>query len=452
MTPHVASSAFATQRELVAVDLTAAETSWEFAPGRAVHGFGFNGRVPGPVIEAFAGSPVRVQVTNHLPEPTVVHWHGLRVPSAMDGTDDVQRPIAPGESFTYTFTPPDAGTFWYHSHYNETEQIEKGLYGALIVRGTDEPVLDAERVLVFDDLDVDRKGRLAGFGGIIQRHNGRQGSVRLVNGVAEPTLAMAAGQVERWRIVNASSARYIRLSIGGQPFRVLGTSGGLLESPVTRNEWLLPAADRVDLAVGPFVEGQTIAIRSLPYNRRAGIARNERFATVAVGPAQPSRAVLPDRLRTIEPLVTGPVTPTRTVKFGVSPSLRRGLDFTVNHERHHHGDPVTVGSLQIWDLVNTSMMDHPFHLHGFFFQVIEVNGQAPAFRSWEDVVNLPPRSTVRIAWMPDDRPGRWMYHCHILEHHAAGMMAHFEVVRPGEQPTGAPPHHMHHGSAAHHGH
>ena len=99
-------------------------------------------------------------------------------------------------------------------------------------------------------------------------------------------------------------------------------------------------------------------------------------------------------------------------------------------------------------------MDHPFHLHGFFFQVLEVNGRAPDWRSWEDVVNVPPRSTVRIAWMPDDRPGSWMYHCHILEHHAAGMMAHFEVVRPGERPTGAAPHHMHHahhGATGHHG-
>jgi FtsP/CotA-like multicopper oxidase with cupredoxin domain len=75
------------------------------------------------------------------------------------------------------------------------------------------------------------------------------------------------------------------------------------------------------------------------------------------------------------------------------------------------------------------MMDHPFHLHGYFFQVLSVNGKSPAFRSWEDVFNLPPKSTTRIAWMPDGRPGSWMYHCHILEHHAAGMMGHFDVVR-----------------------
>ena len=86
------------------------------------------------------------------------------------------------------------------------------------------------------------------------------------------------------------------------------------------------------------------------------------------------------------------------------------------------------GELQIWDVVNETLMDHPFHLHGFFFQLLAVNGEPPAYRSWEDVVNVPPRSTVRIAWLPDDRHGSWMYHCHILEHHASGMMAHFDVV------------------------
>jgi FtsP/CotA-like multicopper oxidase with cupredoxin domain len=88
-----------------------------------------------------------------------------------------------------------------------------------------------------------------------------------------------------------------------------------------------------------------------------------------------------------------------------------------------------VGEPQVWDIVNDTLMDHPFHLHGFFFQVLEVNGEPPAFRSWEDTVNIPPKARVRIAWMADDRPGEWMYHCHILEHHESGMMGHFEVVR-----------------------
>jgi FtsP/CotA-like multicopper oxidase with cupredoxin domain len=241
---------------------------------------------------------------------------------------------------------------------------------------------------------------------------------------------MAAGQVERWRIVNAASARYVRLSIGGRPFTILGTDGGLIDAPVTVNEVLLTPADRVDIAVGPFAEGETLRIESLPYNRRSvARVRREPFGTLRVGAAAPSHAVIPATLRHIEPLVSGPGTPTREVHLGVRPSLRHGVDFLINREQHHRDRPVTVGELQVWDVINDTMMDHPFHLHGFFFQVLEVNGEPPAFRSWEDTVNVPPKGRVRIAFVPDDRPGEWMYHCHILEHHASGMMAHFEVVR-----------------------
>ena len=415
---------------VVEVDLEAREIDWEFTPGVITKAWGFNGQIPGPVIEARVGDVLELRLTNHLPEPTVLHWHGLRLPAAMDGTDMVQRGIKPGDTFTYRFTLRDAGTFWYHPHMNETVQLERGLYGALIVREPNEPTLDAERVLVLDDVKLDRQGQIKKPGGLIEGHDGRQGGTRLVNGKAEPELTMAAGQIERWRVINASSARYVRLSIGGRPFTILGTDGGLIDAPVTVTEVLLTPADRVDIAVGPFTEGETIAVDALKYNRMTvARAKNESFATVRVGPPAPSRAVIPTTLRSIEPLVSGAVSPTREVHLGFKPSLRHGVTFVVNKEPHHRDKPVKVGELQVWDVINDTMMDHPFHLHGFFFQVLEVNGEPPAFRSWEDTINVPPKGRVRIAWVADDRPGEWMYHCHILEHHEQGMMGHFAVVR-----------------------
>jgi FtsP/CotA-like multicopper oxidase with cupredoxin domain len=412
----------------VNVRLEAAETRWEIAPGHVVPGSGFNGQVPGPTIEADAGDTLVVELSNALPEPTSIHWHGLRVPADMDGTQLVQRPIQPGETFQYRFVLPDAGTFWYHPHINETVQLEKGLYGALLVRGPGEPHLDGERVLVLDDLKLDRKGDLARFGGFQERHEGRRGDTRLVNGEAEPEFEIAAGQVERWRIVNASSSRYVLLSLGSRPFTILGTDGGLIPEPVTAAQVLLAPADRVELAVGPFSEGETLGLESLPYDRGMVKEHGGRYARVRVGSPAPSRAQIPATLRTIEPLTTGDVTPNRTVQLQGRMSLRRGVDWMVEGEAHHHGDPVHVGELQVWDVVNETKMDHPFHLHGFFFQVIEVNGAPPEFLSWEDTINVPAKGRVRIAWLPDDRPGSWMYHCHILEHHAAGMMATFDVI------------------------
>ena len=416
---------------VVTVDLEAAEFDWQFTAGRPTRAWGYNGQVPGPVIEAHVGDVLEVRLTNRLSEPTTIHWHGLRLPAPMDGTDMVQHPVAPGETFTYRFTLPDAGTFWYHSHSNERVQMERGLYGALVVRGPNEPRVDAERVLVLDDVALDRKGQIKPPGWWIEQHDGRQGSTRLVNGRQEPELTMAAGQIERWRVVNAGSARYVRLSLGGRPFTLIGTDGGLLTAPVTVTDVLLPPSDRAELAVGPFAEGETLVIESLPYDRKSSNSQKKRelFATLRVGGAKSSVAEIPARLREITPLVTAPVAATREVHLDEKFSIRRGVDFFVNNEQHHRDRPVRVGELQVWDIVNDSMMDHPFHLHGFFFQVVSVNGEAPAFLSWEDTFNVPPKSTVRIAWLPDDRPGEWMYHCHIVEHHASGMMGHFEVVR-----------------------
>jgi FtsP/CotA-like multicopper oxidase with cupredoxin domain len=419
-------------RAVVRVDLEAHEFDWEFVAGCATRAWGYNAQVPGPVIEARVGDVLEVHLINNLSQPTTLHWHGLRVPAAMDGTDMVQNPIPPGGSFTYRFVLPDAGTFWYHPHMNETVQIERGLYGALIVRGDDEPVVDRERVLVLGDVTLDAVGQLAPPPGWHERIEGRAGDRLLVNGRSGREIMVHAGHIERWRVANASGARYVRLSLGGRTFQIVGTGGGLVEVPVVVTEVLLVPGERVDVAVGPFNEGDVLAVEALPHDRGLGLTSAERLATLRVGEGTaPSRARVPERLREIPTLGAGAV-PTRVVRFGERINAERGLDFLINDEAHHRAGPVTVGTLQVWDVVNETAGDHPFHLHGFFFQVIERDGRAPAFRSWDDTVNVPAGGRVRIAWVPDDRPGEWMYHCHILEHHDAGMMAHFVVARANE--------------------
>src|SRR5438552_15465113 len=220
------------QSKVVEYLLEANEFNWEIAPGKTVKAWGFNNQLPGPVLKAQKGETLIVKVKNNLSEPTIIHWHGIRLPAVMDGTDGVQKPIEPGERFEYRFVVPDAGTFWYHSHVNETEQLERGLYGALIVRGPDEPVVDGERVLHLDDLKLDEAGDLAPFGDPHEHHAGREGDVRLVNGAQEPELEIAGGQIERWRVVNTANTRFVLLSIGGRPFSILGTDGGLLSAPL----------------------------------------------------------------------------------------------------------------------------------------------------------------------------------------------------------------------------
>ena len=438
--------------------LIASEFDWNISDGKAIKAWGFNKSLPGPVIRARKGDNVAVKVTNNLNEPTIIHWHGVRLPSVMDGTTDVQKPILPGEEFVYQFEVPDAGTFWYHSHENETEQMERGMYGSLIVDDENDPIVDEDRIFMIDDMKLTASNDFKHGNGIqrwIERHDGREGETVLVNGKEKPMVDVSAGQVERWRFINASSARYFRLYLDGMPFKIMATDGGLLEQCHEVTELLIVPGERYDIVVGPFLEGQTFNIDSLPYNRVTFVkSKRTTFATVRVGESRTSRASVPSTMRAIPALAPQDAVPNRKVKLSVEPSLRNLIDFTVNNALHASDEPVMVGELQIWEVSNTSLMDHPFHLHGFFFQVLEVNGEAPKYVSWKDTFNLAPRTKVKIAWMPDNRPGRWMYHCHILEHHEAGMMAHFEVVDPSNgrmTPAGMQPHghHAHHGRAKH---
>lgn len=439
------------QPKEVVYNLEAGAFNWEIAPGKTIEAWGFNKQLPGPELRANVGDTLVVRLTNHLQEPTMIHWHGLRIPAAMDGTGAVQTPVAPGEVFEYRFALPDAGTFWYHSHANETVQLERGMYGALIVEDPADPVFDGEKVLLIDDMKLNSENEFTKPGWfvprIVERHDGREGDTLLISGKENAVIDIAAGQTERWRFINASSARYFMLYLGGKAFKIIGTDGGLLEHPRTVTSVLITPGERIDIAAGPFEEGEIIAMESLRYNRSTFLkAKRQQFATVKVGKQKTSVAFVPETFRTIAPLANQDAAITRKVRLSVGPSLTDGMDFLVNGDVHVNDNPVKVGELQIWEVSNTSLMDHPFHLHGFFFQVVEENGKAPEYRAWKDTINLKPRSKMKIAWMPDNRPGTWMYHCHILEHHAAGMMAEFDVIdgdKPQETINPVRKHHHH---------
>jgi FtsP/CotA-like multicopper oxidase with cupredoxin domain len=420
--------------KIVEYTLEASQFNWEVKPGKIISAWGFNEQLPGPVLKAKQGDTLVVKVINKLPEPTLIHWHGIRLPASMDGTGEVQKPIVPGETFEYRFDLPDAGTFWYHSHQNETVQMERGLYGGIIVEAEADPIVDNDRILLIDDmkLDADNSFTKPGtFGRWKERHDGREGSTLLINGKESSTLHMYAAQTERWRFVNAASARYFKLSLNGKSFKVIATDGGLLETPIEKTELLITPGERYDIIVGNFKKGKVFQIETLPYNRVTfAKPKRQKYATVHVMEEKPSKAFIPENFGEIEMLAPQNAKVNRTVKMSVVPSLQRGIDFVVNGKMHYDDQPVIVGDLQVWEVINTSMMDHPFHLHGFFFQVLEENGKTPEYKAWKDTYNLKPKSKIKIAWMPDNRPGLWMYHCHILEHHAAGMMAHFEVIDP----------------------
>jgi FtsP/CotA-like multicopper oxidase with cupredoxin domain len=244
-----------------------------------------------------------------------------------------------------------------------------------------------------------------------------------------------------WGLVFCWFGRFFCVLLDGKLLKVIGNDGGLLQSPYEVDEILLTPGERIDIAAGPFTQGDHFSMDALPYDRMTFLkAKKRQYAIVKVLEWKQSIASVPERLRNIDPLTTASAPAMRKVKLSVGPSVKTGLSFKMNGGVHVQDEPVYLGELQVWEVDNASLMDHPFHLHGFFFQVLEENGKANTNISWKDTYNLKPRTKIKIAWMPD-RPGKWMYHCHIVEHHAAGMMANFEVIERGS--TYTPSAHVH---------
>jgi FtsP/CotA-like multicopper oxidase with cupredoxin domain len=211
----------------------------------------YNGAVPGPEIRVRQGEHLRITVENQLQEETTLHWHGVRVPNAMDGVPHLtQQPIAPGETFVYEFDVADAGTYWYHSHQRSFEQVGRGLYGPLIVEEREPVQVDRDVTWVLDDWRLLPDAQISDdFGNFMDSsHNGRVGNTVTVNGRILETFQVRAGERTRLRLINAANARFFGLEFHRHRPRVIALDG----QPIEPHE---PAGGRVVL--GPRHAGRS---------------------------------------------------------------------------------------------------------------------------------------------------------------------------------------------------
>jgi bilirubin oxidase len=423
----------------VHVALVAAEARLELIDGVTSDVYAYNGTVPGPTLELDEGDRVTVRFRNELPEPTTVHWHGLSLPIDSDGSP--LDPVPPGEERQYSFTVSagSAGTYWYHPHphHETTPQITKGLYGAVVIRAPDDPLPESytEQLLVLSD------NRILGDGtfdltqpttlqGQMDHQNGREGNLLFVNGEIAPTLRIRSGEIQRWRIVNAAASRVYRLAIQGQTFLHVGSDGGLFEHPVEVEELLIANAERVEVLVrGTGMPGSTAVLETLPYDRYmpqtrpADWEQPRPLLTLAYEDAPPvTPDAVPETLRPIPYLDPAQATETREIVMAQGMINNRLFDM----ERVDVA--ASLGATEIWEVHNAVGMDHPFHLHGFQFQILDRNGVPEPFPSWKDTVNVPKHASVRFIVRFAGHPGKWMYHCHILDHEDQGMMGIVEVT------------------------
>lgn len=393
--------------------------------------WGYDGRVPGPLIQAKQGDTLKVKLANALPEETTVHWHGVRLPNSMDGVGHVQKPVAAGSSFDYSFPLKDAGLYWFHPHVRSDVQVEKGLYGAIVVRGDNEPEADREAIFVLDDVRVNDDGTFPEYLDDEQKMLGRHGNVLLVNGEQGPKLEVRRGSLQRWRLVNAANGRFFNLRLPGHTLRVIGTDGGLVPKPWDVEQLLIAPGERHDVMfVASGEAGESLTLWNEPYERghHTGEEPPMPLATLSFDVEAPLEGrSLPSAFPDIETLpVAG-----GDFQIALGEAFQGGdLVFTVNGKTWPDVPPFAapVGSVRTLDVKNDSDMDHPFHLHGSFFQVHEPGstGQVPSPLAWKDTLIVPAKASLRLVSRFDE-PGHWMYHCHILEHAEGGMMGQIDV-------------------------
>jgi suppressor of ftsI len=451
--------------------------------GKTLVMYGFNGQHPGPLIDVPKGATIVVQFRNGIDQPSSIHWHGVRLDNRFDGTVGVtQDAVAPGETFTYTVRFPDAGLYWYHPHVREDIQQDLGLYGNMLVRpssgGYYAPV-NREEVLMLDDLLVGDDGPTP-YGADAPTHAlmGRFGNVMLVNGEPRHDLAVRLGEVVRFYLTNASSARVFNVSFPGARMKVVASDGGKFEREEMVPSVVLAPAERYVIDVEFGRAGRVLMLnRVQALDHMVGIFAPEEdtlgVVRVADAPIAPRYAAQFARLRRNAD-VAGEIAPFRRL-FDAAPA--RSLVLTMRTEglpaavsnmliginapmdwndgmammnwvstgkevrwvlrdpdtgkenmdidwRFRVGDAVKIRVFN--DPAASHAMQHPLHLHGQRFLVVSRDGVAATNLVWKDTAIIPAGETVDLL-VDMANPGRWMIHCHVAEHLGAGMMGVFEV-------------------------
>ena len=445
------------------INLLMHKDSVQFLAGRKTKTFGFNSnKYLGTTIMLYNGSNVTMNVNNQMGDTTTVHWHGLHVPPSKDGSP--HNSILPSASWTPSFTVMDkASTYWYHPHFHGKTGLHviKGLAGMIIVKDAQEAALTLPRKYGIDDIPVIVQSQQ--FDSVNQMlPRGMQDSMILVNGARAnygyTVVANLPAQVVRLRLLNAGGERTYNFGLSGnKAFKIIGTDGGLLNATVTTTRVKLSAGERAEILIDlAGMLGQTIQLMSYASEIPMGTAGGP---TMPMGPGNPPMDSPINGIDfnvmkiTIVAQTASPVTTIPTSLVPVNPytetqaSITRSITITAQNINIMDGPfyfnnlsfdmmridyQIPLNNIEIWELTNTSMVAHPFHIHDVQFYILDRDGNAPPLeeRGRKDVVLVSPNETVRFITKFEDFADSvmpYMYHCHVLMHEDDGMMGQFIV-------------------------
>lgn len=441
--------------------ITAQESNLEVSKGKILPVWTFNNSVPGPQIRVKVGDNVKINLKNELNQPVSIHWHGYPVPNNMDGIPGVtQDAVEPGKTFTYTFKANVPGTYWYHSHQDSVNQVDKGLYGSLVVEELKNDY-DRDYTLMLDEWmsssdmntsDSDNMGmkemnhnemnmsgsdmnmdeNTTGMGG----HDMSMYDLYTINGksgTAIDKLMVKEGDKVRIRLINAGYISH-QMHLHGHNFKVIASDGQPLNEPEMIKDQLLSIApgERYDIEFTADNPGSWLleehGIESPKQNMKAVIqyegskVQNDNSNASATLPVFDFEKYgnMSDPLFSLNEIFD------QNVTMNLNTEMKDGeMVYTINGKVFPDTDVIKVqkGDKVKVTFVNQSKTDdHPMHLHGQFFQVLSKNGQSyQGSTIIKDTLNVKPGETYVVAFEADN-PGNWMFHCHDLHHASAGMV------------------------------
>jgi FtsP/CotA-like multicopper oxidase with cupredoxin domain len=433
-----------------------------------------------PVIRARKGDLLRIHFKNSLPASgatnllgrprfeTNLHVHGLHVtPGAnANGTpgDDVFRSVAAGGGaldYEHDLSLQPAGSMGlYHPHMHGAvaEQIWSGMIGPIdVVDDPGSPIAPYEtHLLVLKDVTISG-GAPTPYATLMDYIMGKQGDLVVVNGQQNPTLAIRPGQVQRWRIFNASTSRFYRLALEGHVLQVVGTDGGLLDRPHPVNEILVAPAERLDVLVQAQSTPGTFQLLALPYDRAGmgmmsggmmggsmgmmgmgGAATGQATILTLTSAGSPAGDTLPSQVDPTARRISQDLASLPRSRFVLGMGMWRGTINGISFDEAADGTVTAyqhdskVGTYEVWEIVNQTGMDHPWHQHVNAAQVISIATTDPVFASYaelyastpalKDTVIVPKGGSITLLVPVLDHAGKTVFHCHIVEHEDIGMM------------------------------
>jgi FtsP/CotA-like multicopper oxidase with cupredoxin domain len=407
-----------------------------------------------PVVRLKLGQRLDAGLQNNLPregEHTSIHWHGIRLRNDQDGVPYLtQQPVWPGQKFSYSFVPPDTGTFFFHPHCDTVEQLGRGMAGVLIVEGDESEPYDADVPIVLRDWRIDdaKDGFLPFFTPDGAGKSGTFGTIRSANGEVNPEIVLPAEGDCRLRLLNLDNTRVMEVGIEGAEAAIVAIDGIALP-PVPLKSWRFGPAMRLDIVVRAPADGQTarlvdyFAAEPVPLARLTGKGDAKRTNAFDPAPLRAGRIAEPDldnaeRMTFAFSATASGDAAAEAASQGLllgSLCSAAGTFWAINKKVWPAGDhsrvpaPLAVlerGKSYVWELQNLTPHQHPIHIHGHSFKFLKSNKRdLPVHHA--DTVLLQPRERMEVGLVADN-PGDWMLHCHIIEHQESGMMGYVRVA------------------------